>query len=165
MKFAIVSDRIVFDEYPGGIIKEHRIPSEVVDNHMQEEVLDLVRRLAKKLEINNGPCYCQIKLDVDNNPVILEVAPRLDGCHMWNLIKHCCGVDLLDACFSHLLFGERVLDEVPHDKPIKHSLIFNCQETGSSFQMSKHDISNAKSVYWYYQDGDSVRKVNGFIEK
>ena len=165
MKFAVVSDRIVFDEYPGGIIKEHRIPSEVVDDEIEKEALDLVKRLAEKLEITNGPCYCQIKLDSENNPVILEVAPRLDGCHMWNLIKHCCGVDLLDACFSHLLFGERVLDEVPHDKPVEHKLVFNCQETGSSFQMSKHDISKAKSAYWYYQDGDIVRKVNGFIEK
>lgn len=165
MKFAIISDRIVYDEYPGGIIKEHHIPSKVINEKIEKDTLDLVKRVADKLGIANGPCYCQIKLDADNNPIILEIAPRLDGCHMWKLIKSYCGVDLLAASFSHLLYGTDVLNEKPKYSDEEYKLVFNCMKTGSVFDKSKFNTSNAQDVCWYYEDGDSVRKVNGYIEK
>lgn len=165
MRFAVVSDRYAFSEYPGGIIKEHRIPSSFANRDTQLKTIELAERIADKLEITNGPCYYQIKLKDGLEPVILEVAPRLDGCHMWNLIKHYCGVDLLDACFTHLLKGERVLSTVPEMPHDEYSLEFLSKEPNSTFEKSDFDTSNAEYVCYYYNDGDRVMKINGFIEK
>ena len=165
LRFALVSDRIVFDEYPGGIIKEHRVPSQFANEAAKEEIIDLVKRMAEKLQIHNGPCYYQIKLDPQNHPVILEVTPRLDGCHMWNLIKHYCGADLLDACFMHLLENKQVLTDPVEFPDTEYKLIFFSQKTGEIFDRSAYDYSGAEYVFWYYKTGETVRKLNGFMEK
>ena len=165
LKFGIVSDRYAFDNYPGGIIKEHRIPSTFADKETQGKCLDLTERVAKKLRIDNGPCYLQIKLRDNNDPIVLEVTPRLDGCHMWNLIKHYCGADLLDASFRHLIEDESVLDndyKMPNEE---YSLRFMSQEPNTSFAKSSFDISDAIYSCYYYEDGDRVLKINGYIEK
>ena len=164
LKFALISDRLSFDQYPGGIIRGHRIPSTAAKG-AEEEVIDLVRRCAQRLGIDNGPCYCQIKLDKERHPVILEVAPRLDGCHMWNLIRHYCGVDLIDASFRHLLYDQPVLTEPVSFPETQYELIFHCKETDAVFDRSEYDCSDAETVFWYYETGDHVRKVNGFMEK
>ncbi len=165
MKFAIVSDRYAFDELPGGIIKEHRIPSSFADDRAKEKSIDLARRIADKLNITDGPCYFQIKLQNGNKPFIIEVTPRLDGCHMWNLIKHYCGVDLLDAAFRQLLSGESVLDEgvvFPNDE---YQLLFLSKEPNSTFSISEFDVHGAEYICYYYDEGDRILKINGYIEK
>lgn len=165
LRFALVSDRFVFDQYPGGIIREHRIPSSFADSAAKEEILELVKNSAAKLGINNGPCYYQIKLNPLNHPVILEIAPRLDGCHMWDLIKHYCGADLLDACFTQLLENRPVLTEGLAFPDEEYQLKFICKETGSLFDRSEYDLKNTEAVRWFCETGDVVRKMNGYMEK
>lgn len=165
MKFALVSDRYAFDELPGGIIKEHRVPSSFADREAQAKTMDLAARVATKIGINNGPCYFQIKLKDGREPVIIEVTPRLDGCHMWNLIKHYCGADLLEACFRQLLEGESVLDgeyEMPCEE---YSLVFMSKEPNTKFSKADFDTEGAEYVCYYYSDGDRVLKINGYMEK
>lgn len=165
MKFALVSDRYAFDEYPGGIIKEHVVPSSFAKGEVREQTIDLAERIAKKLGIKDGPVYYQIKLDQGRTPIILELAPRFDGCHMWNLIKYYCGADLLDACFQHLLEGNEVLaDEYPMSNE-EYTLVFMSKEYNSTFHKSDFKVDDADFVCYYYNDGDRVLKVNGYIEK
>ena len=165
LRFAIVSDRYAFDEYPGGIIKKHIIPSSFANKEAQEKTIDLAKRVASKIGVENGPFYCQIKLKNGTEPVILEITPRLDGCHMWNLIKHYCGADLLDACFRHLLEGEAVLTD-DYDMPDEeYCLEFMSKESNATFRGADFDTSKAEFVCSYYRDGDRVLKVNGYIEK
>ena len=83
--FALVSDRVSFKEFPGGIIKKHLLPTQFSKN-VVEKVKDLVQRVLQKLEIKDGPAYFQIKV-VGDEPYLIEVTPRLDGCHMWRLIN------------------------------------------------------------------------------
>lgn len=165
MKFALVSDRYAFDELPGGIIKEHRVPSSFADEEAQAKTVDLAARVAAKIGINNGPCYFQIKLKDGREPVILEVTPRLDGCHMWNLIKHYCGADLLEACFRQLLEGESVLDGEYSMPREEYSLIFMSREPNTKFSKADFDTEGAEYVFYYYKDGDRVLKINGYMEK
>ena len=165
LRFAIVSDRYAFDEYPGGIIKKHIIPSSFADREAQEKTIDLAKRVASKIGVENGPFYCQIKLKNGTEPVILEITPRLDGCHMWNLIKHYCGADLLDACFRHLLEGEAVLTDNYVMPDEEYCLEFMSKESNATFKGSDFDTSKAEFVCSYYRDGDRVLKVNGYIEK
>ncbi len=165
MKFALVSDRYAFDEYPGGIIKEHRVPSSFADAETRRKCEDLAARVASKLGITDGPAYFQIKLNHGTDPVLLEVTPRLDGCHMWNLIKHYCGADLLDACFRHLLSGESVLDDDYKMSSDEYSLIFMSKEPNTRFDSSEFDTDGAEHVCYYYSDGDRVLRINGYMEK
>lgn len=161
LKFAFVSDRIVFDEYPGGIIKEHLYPTRYQDS--KNAAINLVKRICEKIGIKNGPVYAQIKLD-RLKPVILEITPRLDGCHMWNLIKHYSGNDLLDAAFRHLFYNENIeFSDVDETKKMK--LSFMCAKTGSVFDRNNYDVSNALYYTWYYETGEIVKKLNGFMEK
>ena len=170
--FSIVSDREVYDEYPGGLVKSHRVPSLFADEEVQKKAAQIVDRAADALGITDGPCYCQMKISNGRDPYILEIAPRLDGCHMWNLIRHATGVDLLDACFRHLLTGDPgiacgegtpggliVTDAEPYE------LEFMNESTGAVFDPSLYDTSDAEYFRYYYNAGDVVSKVNGYYEK
>lgn len=163
LKFALVSDRIVFDDLPGGIIKEHHLPSVFASEEAQKKTVEMVKNALKKLEIKNGPAYFQIKLDGDS-PVIIEVTPRLDGCHMWNLIKHYCGVDLLDISWQHLVNNKIGNFEMKQTSAVK-KLKFMCEKPGVAYDRSKYDVDGAEYCFWYYETGDIVRKLNGYMEK
>lgn len=163
--FAVVSDRESFEEYPGGLPKLHRIPSLFADAEAQAAAEDIVDKAADKLGITDGPCYCQMKIGRDGKPYIIEIAPRLDGCHMWNLIKHWCGVDLLAACFSHLLTGDPGISADCPKPEYGMVLEFLSEKTGAPFDPDKYDTSGAEFVSLYYNAGDKVSKVNGYFEK
>lgn len=163
--FYLLSDRIVWDQFPGGIIKKHLIPSKYENSKTAQDVHKLVEDTLQKLGITEGPAYFQIKIDQDGKPYLIEVTPRLDGCHMWRLINKYCGVNLLEATLD-LLTGKSdlMLNPVfPDDKAV--SLEFMCQAPGSSVVRADHDTEGADYIDWYYKDGDSVRKMNGYMEK
>lgn len=163
LAYCLVSDRIVFDEFPGGIIKEHIMPTSFASEEVVKKTEDLVRRTVKKLNINNGPVYFQIKIDGDN-PVLIEVTPRLDGCHMWNIIKNYCGADLLDAAFEKLLFNKSIeLKSKP--KEGTYRLRFMCEAPNKEFNRNNYNIDNNIFLEWYYENNDIVRPMNRYMEK
>ncbi|MBQ4312726.1 MAG: ATP-grasp domain-containing protein, partial [Clostridia bacterium] len=83
MIFSLISDRVVWENLPGGIIHRHLIPSRYDDGgEVTQAILSLVRRVLTALSINDGPAYFQIKMKSGRIPKLLEVTPRLDGCHM-----------------------------------------------------------------------------------
>ncbi|MBE6042619.1 MAG: ATP-grasp domain-containing protein, partial [Clostridiales bacterium] len=163
--FAVTSDRESFEEYPGGLPKLHRIPSTFASDEAKAEAADIVDRAADRLGITDGPCYCQMKLGRDGRPYIIEIAPRLDGCHMWDLIKHWCGVDLLNACFSHLLTEDPGITQSEAEASGVMELVFLSEKTGASFDPDKYDLSGAEKTLFYYEKGDTVGRVNGYFEK
>ncbi|WP_040198383.1 ATP-grasp domain-containing protein [Candidatus Soleaferrea massiliensis] len=162
--FLLISARGVFGEYPGGIIKEHLLPHGL-SKAGEQRVRDLAERVCAKLKINDGPAYLQIKLDrVREQPYLIEVTPRLDGCHLWRLIRHCCGVDLLETSFLHLLDGACSSFQ-PRPAFDAYRLRFLCEQPGRVFDRARYDVSGAEYLEWYYETGDTVRPLNGFMEK
>ena len=162
IKFFLVSDRIVFEDLPGGIIKEHHLPSAFTDDDDRVKIYNLVERCVKKLGISDGPVYFQIKLE--NGYKVIEVASRLDGCHMWDLILHFCGDNLLKATFEHLINGkEPFFNNELYDK--RFELNFFCEKPGVKFNREKYDLTNACKTVWYYSTGEIVPSVNGIMEK
>ncbi len=163
------SDRISFDEYPGGIIKEHHIPSKFSarDEKLENTIRSMTQEAVDRLSIENGPVYIQLKLDQDKNPKIIEFTPRLDGCHIWRLIRYYSEADILDATFS-LLFRKRErvkksLKEI--NKGEKYKLIFLTEKPNETLNKEKYDLSDSLFVDWYYDQGDKVREINGFVER
>ena len=103
MCFYLVSDRLVWDEYPGGLIRKHVIISKYEnDKLVSERIRNLCEQTIEAVKIKNGPCYYQIKVDQDGFPYLIEVTPRLDGCHLWKLIRYSTGVDLIQSSLDML---------------------------------------------------------------
>jgi biotin carboxylase len=163
VKIAIISDRIVWPNLPGGVIKAHEFPSSRLLPATEGSVREVVSKALRALEIRNGPAYLQIKIR-DGVPYVIEVTPRLDGCHLWRLVKMAYGVDLLGATLDHLLLGEAPLFQRPHLEDA-WSLEFLCQPPETLFSAAAFDSSGAVYSRFYYADGDSVKPINGRMEK
>lgn len=161
--FSMLSDRESFANLPGGIIKAHHLPSVFEKTKTHEKINMLVRETAAKLEIENGPVYFQIKVS-EGHPYLIEVTPRLDGCHMWRLIKQYCGVDLLEMTVKHLLGESICVPEYQVSKTPVHTEFF-CEAPDTVFNAGKYESFTADYKRMYYNTGDTVKKINGYMEK
>lgn len=162
--FNEVSDRLVVEGYAGGIPRGHIYTSVHCPEVTCLETQKLTALCNRALGIENGPVYYQAILTRDG-PRIVEVTPRLDGCHMWRLIKMASGVDLLEACVRRLL-GEAPpgLQVKPQMQP--HYLGFHYLPPGREFYRADHPTSaGAGYLEYYYSDGEAVRPINGYLEK
>ncbi len=161
VSLAIFSDRIVADE-TRGVPKAHVLPSSAATGY-EEDVVDLVRQTVEALGITNGPLYYQLKL-TDDGPKIIEIAPRLDGCHLWRLIEHSCGVDLLEATFQSLTGKQS--NQLSVDNITPYRLEFLLGTPDKPFDRDQYEIP-AESVYseFYYDSGDEIRTTNSVSEK
>lgn len=162
--FSMLSDRESFANLPGGIIKAHHLPSAFEGTQTQEKISALVCGAVKKLEIENGPVYFQIKVS-EGHPYLIEVTPRLDGCHMWRLIKEYCGVDLLKMTVRHLLLGEQIDTPEYRVSRVPIHTEFFCEAPGTVFDAGKYENYSADYKRMYYSTGDTVKKMNGYMEK
>ncbi|GAB6256325.1 ATP-grasp domain-containing protein [Peribacillus sp. N1] len=163
--FMIPSDREVWPQFQGGLIKKHVVPSKILNSESEHNLKDLVFRAAKKLGISNGPLYFQIKVK-NNQPYIIEVTPRLDGCHMWNLLNHYTGVDLIKLTFEHLLYKNT--EEINKFKSVDsgYTLEFLCEVPNTKVDYSRYTIPpDALFSMNYYKNGDLIRPINGQYEK
>ena len=164
IKFYLISDRKTWDEYPGGIIHEHVIPSRYEDNpEITKKVRDLVSCTLEAIKLKNGPAYFQIKISTSGNPYLIEVTPRLDGCHMWRLIKYATGVNLLEASVDLLSGNTYRQTRALHTQPC--SLEFLCGKPESVFQKSHFKLPEHVALQWFYEDGQIVRPMNRYYEK
>lgn len=161
--FVQASDRVVWGEYTG-LIRSHVIPSATLagDPDAARAVTDLLTTVCSRVGLTQGPVYAQIKVE-DGIPHLIEVTPRLDGCHMWQLIKVATGVDLLDAALRHLAFGEPPVFP-SHPVPAAMELEFTCQAPGTPAPQvlpGRTDVASRA----YYAPGATIRAVNGRFEK
>ena len=163
--FFLVSDRIAWKEFPGGIIHRHIIPSKYENNDkVIFQLRDLARTTLEKLKISNGPAYFQVIISPGGKPNLIEVSPRLDGCHMWRLIKYATGVDLLALTIDGLIggFPKKYID---YDV-VPFEIEFLCQSSEEVLKKEFfHIIKPYKYLQWYYREGDKPRKMNGYMEK
>lgn len=163
IEFLVISDRITFSEYPGGLVKEHRLPSEIITDEVELKVIELVEDVTKIFSILNGPVYFQIKLK-NKVPKLIEVTPRLDGCHIWRLIKEAVGVDLLEMTFNHLVYKN--INSLEMANRVKsYSLLFMHEKPGERFNQSKYKLEDPVFLQWYYNNNEIVRPINGYFEK
>ena len=154
--FAAVSDRHVWPEYVG-LVSGHTMPPTTVDESQAAAASDMVLSAAHLLGISEGPVYAQVKA-TSNGPKLVEISPRLDGCHIWRLIRDTYGVDLLDGLWAHLLDGTA---PTSLDATAKGTfgIDFVCEVPGNIASYERTDIVR------YYEPGDVVRPVNGRFDK
>jgi len=166
IKFLIPSDRETWEKYLG-LIHKHIVPSEVITLDIVENIKNVIEGACEKLDINNGPVYAQMKIE-NGQPYIIEITPRLDGCHMWKLLKYYSGVNLLKLTFEHLLNNDTSeLENTKNKTNSKYTLEFICQEPNTKADYTKYEkklMSSLKS-FKYYNQGDLIRPVNNKYEK
>lgn len=165
LNFCVSSDRDVWPKYTG-LIRSHIIPSSISTDDFERKISDLMQRACSKIGILNGPVYGQFKME-GNEPYIIEITPRLDGCHMWKLIYQSTGVNLLEITFDHLI--EKKIDPVylEYNKIVRpYVLEFTCQAPGeiADYKTNGFD-SNTENNFKYYEDGQVILPVNGHYEK
>lgn len=164
LKYALISDRISHEEYSGGIIKKHIIPSKYEDEKLTDKINTLVEQVNKKSGFLNGHVYFQIKLHNNEEPRLVEYTPRFDGCHMWRLIKHSRNIDLVEKALEWLATGN--VETFEDQDNGGHTLWFISDHPGTIVDKNNYDIpESTEYLEWYYDNGDKVNKVTGLIEK
>src|SRR5690606_36111429 len=96
------TERLIFGHEYFGLPKGHTIPIQEVSEELVEESSKVVVSMIEKLGLKNAVLYIQMKVS-ENGPKIIEVAPRLDGCHIWPVIKHFKGYDLRQYAIDCLI--------------------------------------------------------------
>ena len=167
LTFYEISDRISYSEYPGGIIKEHHIPSKFDNKELRKKLEALVKSVSEKMEYKNGHVYYQLKIE-NNEPKIIEFTPRYDACHMWRLIKTTNNINLMKASLEYLLYGKS--EEIENYKANKneglYKLKFISDKPGTIVKRENYEVPDNKIfIFWYYEDGDTVKTVTGYMEK
>jgi biotin carboxylase len=164
LKFIVASDRETWPQYIG-LIHKHIVPANSLNEDQFKLLKDIVEKACIKIGIENGPAYFQVKLE-NGSPYIIEITPRLDGCHMWALLTYHTGINLLKLTFDHLLkndFSE--LDKGPVFSK-GYELNFFCQAPNTVIKQEEFSIpSNALEHFFYYNSGETIRPINGKYEK
>ncbi|GAA0708681.1 ATP-grasp domain-containing protein [Paraclostridium ghonii] len=166
LEYLIISDRDTWTEYTG-LIHKHVVPSRYVNKEIDNRVKIIVEKACKKLNINNGPVYSQMKLE-NLNPYIIEITPRLDGCHMWSILNYYTGVNLLKLTFEHLFNNDTSeLYKEYKNKDKSYVLEFMCQKpnTKANYIDYENKIETSISSFNYYKQGENIRPVNGTFDK
>ena len=162
--FFLPSERIVWPGLSGGIIHKHILPGKWANNkEAMERVKTLVEDTLLRLRIFNGPAYFQIMLDNEGMPYLIEVTPRLDGCHMWRLINYATGVNLLDLTIKAIC-GIKI-KEIPQYAVIPYETEFFCQPPDTVFKIGSFELGPYDYLEWYYREGETVHRMNGYMEK
>lgn len=164
LRFLVASDRITWPQFTG-LIHKHVVPAETISDQVQTVLEESVEDACRRIGILNGPFYLQIKVENDK-PYIIEITPRLDGCHMWKLLTKYTNVNLMKLTFEHLL--DNNISEL--DKDIEfyspHELVFFCKEPGKVMDQSEFLIPDeSEDSFFYYNTGETIRPVNGKYEK
>lgn len=167
LKYLTASDRVTWEKYVG-LIHKHIVPANVLNDNSNSKLWDIMNNLVKKIGIKNGPIYAQVKIE-DGHPYVIEVTPRLDGCHMWNVLKKYENVNLMKLTFQHLLEGD-VSELDKYKKPQledSYELEFICQKpnTKADYSGYEKELKNSLDSFTYYDQDDNTRPVNNKYEK
>lgn len=165
IEYLIISDRDTWKQHTG-LIHKHIVPARNIDNTMEDNISKIIHNACEKLGINNGPVYAQMKLE-KNKPYIIEITPRLDGCHMWKILSYYTDTNLLKLTFEHLLNNNTSELDLNKNKDKNYVLEFICQEpnTKANYIEHKNKIESSIDNFKYYKQGDNIRPVNGVFDK
>lgn len=168
--FTEISLRETWDEHPG-LIRKHILKCDEEESS-QNKVKSLLARTCEKIKISNGPVYAQVKIE-DGEPYLIEITPRLDGCHMWRLIEYKYNINLMRLTLNHLIYNDFNLNSKDlsldiNDKEI-WELEFVCQKPETKFEDEKFNLllNNSNVLYSekYYKNNEVIKRVNGRNEK
>lgn len=160
----VLSERLVHGGDLMGVPQGHLVPPKNVSRDHQQAASDLVDRIVEAFGQDSGPLYFQM-IVTPGGPRIVEIAPRLDGCHMWRLIKTVTGVDLLERTVDRLLGSLPKPEAFTLDPGKPMELMFQQTPPGEAFDAQRFPVP-ADAIYHEsrYRDGDAIDAINGKLE-
>jgi len=159
-----VSERLVHGDHLVGVPRGHLIPPVAVDAATAAEGAALVEAVVASLGVRDGTLYFQMKA-TPQGPRVIEIAPRLDGCHIWRLMKHARDLDYLDLSVRRLL-GEDVSGQTD-GKPADgvYELMFQQAPPGETFRADAFPVPQDALYHEHrYRDGEQIQPINGRME-
>jgi phosphoribosylamine-glycine ligase len=168
VKMKVLSERLVHGPHALGVPRGHLVPCDAVSEDNQRAALALVDGIIAALGSRDGVLYFQM-IVTPEGPRVVEIAPRLDGCHMWRLIRAAEGADLI-AMAMDCLTGEGTPEQLPgggegdRQRPIAE-LMFQQMAPGQPFSAAAFPVPEDAIYHEYrYDAGQDVRPVNGTLE-
>lgn len=160
----ILSERLVHGEVAFGVPKGHLIPVKNISAEERQQALAHVEKIVHALDLNNAVLYFQMILTREG-PRVVEIAPRVDGCHIWRLIQHACGFDFMDQVLD-------VLEGLPVTKREFNEaagggfeLMFQQAQPGIEFKAERFPVPHDALFHEYrFPEGALVPPINGVLE-
>ncbi|MBT3141771.1 ATPase [Phaeobacter gallaeciensis] len=168
VRMKVLSERLVHGPHALGVPRGHLVPCKDVSEENQRAALDLVDGIIAAMGTRDGVLYCQM-IVTPEGPRVVEIAPRLDGCHMWRLIRAAENVDLIGMAMD-CLTGEGSPETLPnggegdrHGRDME--LMFQQMAPGDPFDQARFPEPEGSLYHEYrYEDGDDIRPINGTLE-
>ena len=155
------TERFIHGKSYFGLPKGHGIPVRNIGQTEIATAAKMVEKMIQKLNIKDAVLYVQM-VATEKGPRIIEVAPRLDGCHIWRLIKIARGYDLRQYAVDCLLGNKIKHSYVEHGA---YSLYFYQKPTGTVFEQKEFEFPlNAEYKEYRYREGETIRPLNGKLE-
>lgn len=168
VRMKVLSERLVHGPHAVGVPSGHLVPPRNVSEENQRKAIALVDAIIAALGTRDGVLYFQMIITPEG-PRVVEIAPRLDGCHMWRLIKAARGADLI-AMTMDCLTGEAPVATLPENGegtqgPGIMELMFQQVPPDTAFDPSAFPAPEGAVYHEYrYDAGETIRAVNGILE-
>lgn len=166
IEFLLPSDRVVWDGPTVGVPAAHVLPADVTSDE-RIRVVALIEAFVAALEVTTGPLYFQMKL-TSEGPRIIEVAPRLDGCHLWRLVESYTGFNIADRCFE-LLAGESWTSIPAWDELPGQRLEFFLDDPNKPMRRADWEAVGADGDVVYEElqvdEGETPRTINPVVAR
>ena len=161
----VLSERLVHQKIGFGLPAGHLIPPAHISAREQRACMKLVSDTVSVLPIERGVLYFQMIVTAEG-PRLVELAPRLDGCHMWRLIKTAYEIDLIELVVDALISNEPIdVSGMRKNLTSKYKLGFHQCPPDRQFCSSDYPIPHDVCFNEFrYDDGEFVRQINGQLE-
>ena len=167
VEVTLPTDRFVWDGPVTGVAEGHATPCRELTDDLRPEVEALIRAVVGALGVGTGPLYFQLKL-TSRGPRIIEIAPRLDGCHLWRLLDVHTGFNILDRCFDLLAGGSWQPVEIG-PTGLCHELWFDLAPPSIPFSAADHpprpEAGTVVYEEWQVDEGALPRDANGVVSR
>lgn len=168
VRMKVLSERLVHGPHAVGVPSGHLIPPRNVSQADQRASIDLVDRIIAALGTRDGVLYFQM-IVTPQGPRVVEIAPRLDGCHMWRLVRAARGANKITMAMD-CLTGEKPVATLPNGGEgaqiggIKE-LMFQQVPPATAFDPADFPAPDDAIYHEYrYAKGETLRPINGILE-
>ncbi len=158
------TERLVYGKQYFGLPLGHSIPVRKVNEEIIRQARLVAEDFVSKLSVTDAVLYIQMVV-TDQGPKIIEVAPRLDGCHIWRLLEAAKGYDLREFAIQTLI-REKIEWTHAESREIEYyTLKFHQLKSDKDFKEDDFKVSPDFIFNEFrYSDTEQVVPINGNLE-
>jgi phosphoribosylamine-glycine ligase len=168
VRMKVLSERLVHGPHAVGVPSGHLVPPLNVSADNQAAAIDLVERIIAAFGTRDGVLYFQM-IVTPEGPRVIEIAPRLDGCHMWRLVKAARGADKIAMAMDCLTGEAPVATMTNNGEGVQTrgimELMFQQVPPATAFDPADFPAPEDAIYHEYrYAKGETLRPINGILE-